>query len=168
MKPIWSPSSRAVALPPLKRKGFSLVEILIAITIATFVLTGATAMFIQFTKTNLSMAARSDFDRQMRVALQNMATDTRVAAAATVSSNSVSLTMPTGSTPQVIYYTYNSGAKELSRSEDNGADQIILNNVSNFSVSQSGDAVSYQVVFSKDVGDRNITLDRNLTFRLRN
>lgn len=168
MKPIWSHSSLAAGSQPRKQKGFSLVEILIAITIATFVLTGSTAMFIQFTKTNLTMAARSDFDRQMRVALQNIAVDTRVAAAAAIKGNVVTLTMPTGSTPQNVYYTYDSQAKELSRAEDTDTDQVILNNVSTFTAAQSGEAVNYQVTFSKDIGDRNITLDRNLTFRLRN
>ncbi|MBK1858565.1 PulJ/GspJ family protein [Cerasicoccus arenae] len=156
-----------MASPHRKAPGFTLVELIIAVTIATFVLTGATAMFIQFTKTNLSMAARSEFDRQMRVTLQTIATDTRVAANATVNGNVVTLTMASG-TPTMIHYTYDASNKRLLRAEDTNADRTMLDNVTTFTASKSNNDVSYDIVFSKHVGDRDITLDRAMTFRMRN
>ncbi|WP_309400407.1 PulJ/GspJ family protein [Cerasicoccus maritimus] len=158
-----------MASPQRRQAGFTLAELLIAVSIATFVLTGAISMFIQFSKTNLSMAARSEFDRQMRTTLQRISADTRVAANASITGNtSIALTLPSGSNPQNIYYQYNSKTQELMRAEGTGDYNMILSNVSNFSVKQSGDTVSYYINFSKDVGDRNITLDRDVSFRMRN
>ncbi len=169
MKQIWLPSSQKVASQHKKQNGFTLTELLIAVTIATFVLTGAISMFIQFSKTNLSMAARSEFDRQMRTTLQQISADTRVAANASITGRtSVALTMPSGSNPQNVYYLYNSKTHELMRAEGTGDYRMLLSNVSTFSVSQSGDSVNYSINFSKDVGDRNITLERDVSFRMRN
>lgn len=165
----WSHSSRKVASLHRKQSGFTLTEVMIAVAIATFVLTGAVSMFIQFSKTNLSMAARSEFDRQMRTTLQQMSVDTRIAATARVSGHSqIALTQPGAASSDIIYYVYDSKTHELKRSVGAGNYRTLLDNVSNFTVNQSGDTVSYSITFSKDVGDRNITLNRDVTFRMRN
>lgn len=169
MKPTWLPSSRKVASAPHKSRGFTLAEILIALTITTFVLAGATSMFITFARTNMTMAARSEYDRQMRTAIQKLADDTREAATTTITKGTeVTLTMPQGETPQVIYYTYDASIDRLLRSEDGGADAVLLRDCTNFSASSTGDSVEYSILFSKEVGGRVIDLDRELTISMRN
>ncbi|MEO0795996.1 MAG: prepilin-type N-terminal cleavage/methylation domain-containing protein [Verrucomicrobiota bacterium] len=165
----WSLSLQKAASARRKQashKGFTLAEILVAIAIAAFILTGATGMFIQFYKTNLTMAARSDFDRQMRMTIQELSDDARMAANASISSGSCTLTMPNGNTPQLIHYIYR--GDNIYRQEDSGDERLLLENVSKFTASQSNDSLSFSVTLSKDIGDRNITLDRDLNIRMRN
>ena len=105
----------------------------------------------------------------MRTTLQQMSMDTRIAATAKVSGNSqIALTKPGAGSSDIVYYVYNSKTHELQRSVGAGTYRTLLDNVTNFTVNQSGDTVNYSITFSKDVGDRNITLDRDVTFRMRN
>lgn len=170
MKPIWSPSSPKAASVQTKRKrGFTLAEMLIAVTIATFVLAGATSMFILFARTNMTMAARSEYDRQLRTVIHRLGEDTREAATARANGNNqIALTMPQGRTPQVIYYTYNAQTDQLTRAEDSGADVVMLRDCTNFSVSVTNDQIVYTIQFSKSIGGQVIDLDRELTITTRN
>lgn len=170
MTPVWLLSLRKEASAPRKGSaGFTLPEILIAITIATFVLAGATSMFITFVRTNMTMAARSEYDRQMRTAIQQIADDSREAANARVTgSTQISLTMNQGETPQVVHYTYDSQAQQLLRSEDAGADAVLLRDCSSFGVSESDGRIFYTVEFSKKIGGQVIDLQRELNLSMRN
>ncbi len=170
MKQTWSPSSPAAASArPDHRRGFTFAEILVAMTIAGFVLAGATSMFIMFARTNMTMAARSEYDRMMRTAVQKISEDTRMAATVTATSKtSVTLTMPAGSTPQLVYYTYDAADDELYRSEDANADVMLLRDCTYFTAGASGDAVTYDIRFSKSIGGQTIDLAREVTISKRN
>ncbi|MGE9296985.1 MAG: PilW family protein [Puniceicoccales bacterium] len=166
---ILSPSSPTGAFPRSKKQqAFSLVELLVAVSIASFVLAGGVAMFLEFTKSNLVMAARSEFDKQMRHSIQLISKDTRLAAnAETSGSGKVKLFMPSGAIPATVTYSVSNGS--LMRQEESDAPRVIMENVSLFNVAvTSGEYVDYSIELDKSVGTREVSIDREVRFNMRN
>lgn len=88
-----------------RRSGFTLVEILVAVTISGFVLAGVLAANLQIMKGGVRAAQYVEMDAQVRRALDFLARDLRTASAITWNNSSdLTLTIPAGSgTAQVTY-----------------------------------------------------------------
>ena len=63
--------------PRHQRAGFTLVELLLAITLTGVVFTMASAAFLRFARVHYSLAAQADLDRQFRYAVNVIADDFR-------------------------------------------------------------------------------------------
>lgn len=101
-----------------RRRGHTLVEVLIAATIASFTLLGVLSSFLFLVRSGTNIRNYSDMESQARKALELFAEDVRQASSISWASNSsVTLTVNT----QPITYTFNSGNSNFTRSHLEGA-----------------------------------------------
>lgn len=94
------------------RRGFTLVEVMIAAGLGGFVLLGVLSTFLFLGRSGANMRNYNDMESQARKSLELFAEDTRQASSVYWTS-STSLTLTVNSVP--ITYTYNSGAGTFTR-----------------------------------------------------
>jgi prepilin-type N-terminal cleavage/methylation domain-containing protein len=85
---------RRCSLP--NERGFTIVELLTAMTIMGIVLGGLTTVFVSGSKAELNTNRRFQAQADGRLALDKLRTDVHCSSAATTTSSSVTLTMPSG------------------------------------------------------------------------
>lgn len=88
------------------RRGFTLVELMIAATLAAFVLTGVLTTYLQLMRSGVRITQYAEMSSQVRRGLERMAGDVRSANAIRWNSSSdITLTIPAldGTTRQVTY-----------------------------------------------------------------
>lgn len=91
---------------PDRRRGFTLVEVLISTTLSAFILAGILSTFLFMGRSGANLSNYSDMESQARKALEMFAEDTRQASSINWNSgNSVTLTV--NSSP--VVYQYDSG-----------------------------------------------------------
>jgi len=95
-----------------KSRGHTLVEVMIAATLAAFTLAGVLSSFLFLGRSGANIQNYSDMESQARKALELFAEDVRQASAITWTSN-VSVTLAVNSQP--ITYTYSSTDKNFVR-----------------------------------------------------
>lgn len=126
-----------------RRQAFSLVEMLMAMTIGSIVLASILATFIGFSKRTQSLGAYTQMNNESRISLEILARDVRSAENVTVATASaLSLVMPTAApyNGHLIEYNYNSILDTFSRVErDSGGNvidtRVLLDGVDIFSFS---------------------------------
>lgn len=100
-----------------RRRGHTLVEVLIAATLASFTLLGVLSSFLFLARSGTNIRNYSDMESQARKALELFAEDVRQASSISWASNSsITLTVNT----QPITYTFNSGNSNFTRSHLDG------------------------------------------------
>jgi prepilin-type N-terminal cleavage/methylation domain-containing protein len=90
----------------VKRRGFTLVELMVAATLGALVLTGVLATNLELLRSGVRVTQYAEMSAQVRRGLQQLEMDLRSASAITWNSASdITLTLPTsdGSTRQVTY-----------------------------------------------------------------
>lgn len=91
------------------RRGFTLVEVMIAASIGTMVLAGVMSTFLMLGRSGANVANYSVMEAQARRALEEFSQDVRMASAITWnSSSSITLTIPNNYAPTsgVVTYAY--------------------------------------------------------------
>lgn len=100
-----------------RRRGHTLVEVLIASTLAAFTLMGVLSSFLFLVRSGTNIRNYSDMESQARKALELFAEDVRQASAITWPSNQ-SVTLTVNSQP--ITYTFNGGNNSFTRTHLEG------------------------------------------------
>lgn len=108
-------------------KGFTLVELMVALAISSIVIASMLSAFLFFSKTSLSMSNYYDMSQQSRNFLQYFARDAREAEEIEWKSDSMFILTSKGTN---IIYTYDSLLKTVSRQNTGHASVILARNVS--------------------------------------
>lgn len=120
-----------------RRRGMSLVELIVSTGVFSAVVAGAIASTILFTKIAADHENRADFTQSMRTGMENLSLDVRNASRVTArDDSSFSLSFPDNST---VSYTYDKKTNAVTRSQ-NGLSRSVFNNVSEFDVLTSADS----------------------------
>lgn len=100
------------------RRGFTLVEVMIAASLGTMVLAGVMSTFLMLGRSGANVANYSVMESQARRALEEFSQDVRMANAITWNSaSSITLTIPNNYAPTagVVTYAYDSSTKKFYR-----------------------------------------------------
>jgi prepilin-type N-terminal cleavage/methylation domain-containing protein len=100
------------------RRGFTLVEVMIAASLGTMVLAGVMSTFLMLGRSGANVANYSVMESQARRALEEFSQDVRMANAITWNStSSITLTIPNNYAPTagVVTYAYDSGSQKFYR-----------------------------------------------------
>lgn len=122
------------------RRGFTLVEVLIATSLATILTLAALTSFLFTIRGERSLANYSEMNAKARKVLEQMGRDFRSAGdvpAGGFTSTSVLIKVPTDSSAtswQDVTWTYDSGAKTVTRTTG-GVSTVYATNVSSFAFS---------------------------------
>lgn len=101
-----------------RNKGFTLVEVLIAAGLASFVMVGILSAFLFLTRAGLSTQNYADMEIQSRTAMEIFAQDVRVAEDIRWnSSTSLTLTVEIDDVTKYFTYAYNSGSATFTRQQ---------------------------------------------------
>lgn len=112
------------------RRGFTLVEVLVATALSSGVLAAVLSTFLFLGRSGANIQNYAAMEAQARTALEQFAEDTRQASSVTwVSSTSLMLTVNT----QLVTYTYNSTAAEFTRQVGTGTATALLGGLTTFS-----------------------------------
>lgn len=126
------------------RRGFTLVEVMIAASIGTMVLAGVMSTFLMLGRSGANVANYSVMESQSRRALEEFSQDLRMASNVTwTSTTSITLTVPNNYTPTLglVTYSYDSTAKTFGRSpadpsSASGTSRVLIRNVVSFAYSR--------------------------------
>lgn len=127
-------------------RGFTLVEVMIGATLASFVLAGALSSFLMLGRSGMNIAYYTQMEAQIRRSLETFSQDLRMSSNVTwYSSSSITMTVPenyTGATPvNTVTYAYDSGANNFYYVPGNNASAtagkvVLLRNVTSFAYSR--------------------------------
>ncbi|MDB6170155.1 MAG: hypothetical protein JWM88_3019 [Verrucomicrobia bacterium] len=101
-----------------RRRGFTLVEVMIAASISTLVLAGVMSSFLMLGRSGANVANYSVMEAQSRRALEEFSQDVRMASAVTWNTGtSITLTVPNNYAPTsgVVTYYYDSTSQSFMR-----------------------------------------------------
>lgn len=108
------------------RRGFSLVEILVASSLATVVMAGVMTAFLFVGRTSVSLRNYADLETQARNAMETFAQDVRMSSGVVWNSaESLTLTIQQGNASVPATYTYNPAARTFSRTIGTTTDILI-------------------------------------------
>lgn len=119
---------------PRRRRGFTLVELLVATSISAFVFAGILAAYL-FVGRNLTRLVNFQHQEvEGRRTLRQMTDDVSAAInLTTATATQLTLTKPTSGGTTTVTYAYSSGARTLTRTDAAGA-QIILSGLTSFTI----------------------------------
>lgn len=121
-----------------KKRGVSLVELIVAVTIFGFVAIGSASSAVLFAKIASSHENQSDFRRDLRIGFEQMAFDVRNANGVSKRANKT-FTLTYNDSPDVRYW-YNTNNEVVYRQETGSPRTVVIHNVSAFDVlTSSGD-----------------------------
>jgi len=119
----------------MNKKGFSLIELMVTITILSIVILGLVTFFTGGTRSWISGQSQIKAQRETRQVMDQMVREIREATLINTSSNSGSLVFTTPFDSGVtITYSYSSIDKKLSRKKGSGPNTTLISNVLNFNV----------------------------------
>jgi prepilin-type N-terminal cleavage/methylation domain-containing protein len=109
-----------------KNAGFSLVEVMVAMTIAMFILASSYATLFSLSKGTESMINFTEMNGQTRVALELFGRDSRMASGvSTATANTFRLEREMGGSPFDVVYTYVPDAKIFRRTVLDAANNVV-------------------------------------------
>jgi len=119
----------------MNKQGFSLIELMVTITILSIIILGLVTFFTGGTRSWISGQSQIKAQRETRQVMDQMVREIREADLIDTSSNSGSLSFTTPfDSGEIIAYSYNSIDKILSRKKGSGPNTPLINNVLNFNV----------------------------------
>ena len=128
-------TSTAASKSRLRRAGFSLVEMLIATTIAGVAMGAVLSSVLFIGRTCISTTDYTDMDAEARRALETFGRDVRMAQDINgYSNNGATLTLPTNSGTTTVTYSYNPGNKTFYRNYGASNQTALIRNIASFSL----------------------------------
>lgn len=130
---ITIPSRTRLRDPAARRRGFTLVEVMVAAGLAGFVLLGVLSTFLFLGRSGANLRNYNDMENEARKALELFAEDTRQASSVYWSSTT-SLTLTVNG--RAITYAYNSGPRTFTRAvpvAGGSSTTILVTGVTDFS-----------------------------------
>jgi Tfp pilus assembly protein PilW len=100
---------------PARADGFSLVELMIGASLASFILAGVLSTFLFLGRSGANVQNYNDMEAQARKALELFAEDTRQASGVTWGSDAFTVALTVGT--NTITYQYNASAARFARQE---------------------------------------------------
>ena len=121
-----------------KRGAFTVVELMLAITIGGIVLAGAATSVNMWARSSMAVGNYADMSGSCRRALDIFATDVRMANGVTVSTASTFTfsAFDSGTSSVIVSYVFDDTSDTLTRTYD-GVSRVILENVENFALTYS-------------------------------
>jgi prepilin-type N-terminal cleavage/methylation domain-containing protein len=119
------------------RKGFTLLELLVAMGISSMLLIGIFSSAIFISRSSLATTDYAGMDSEARIALEVFAREVRMASnVSSFSSDSVTLTVQNGGTSYDVTYTYVPGIKAFYRAYGTADQQLLVSGITNFQFSR--------------------------------
>jgi len=119
----------------MNKKGVSLIELMVTISILSVIILGLVTFFTGGTRSWISGQSQIKAQRETRQVMDRMVREIREANLIDTSSNSGSLSFTTPfDSGEIITYSYNSINKSLSLKKGSGPNITLINNVLNFNV----------------------------------
>jgi Tfp pilus assembly protein PilW len=125
-----SGQGRLVSLQPSGENGFTLVELMIGASLASFILAGVLSTFLFMGRSGANVQNYNDMESQARNALEYFAEDTRQASGVVWGSDSNTMTLTVSGSP--VMYTYNPTARTFSR-RDGTSTRVLVTGITSFS-----------------------------------
>jgi len=101
-----------------RRAGFTLVELLVAMSISTMIVAGVMTTFLSLSRTSLRLGSYNDMESETRKGLELFGRDARMANTIVWNSaTDISLTIPATGPDETYRYAYNSTARTFTRTE---------------------------------------------------
>jgi prepilin-type N-terminal cleavage/methylation domain-containing protein len=101
---------------PNRRSGFTLVEVMIAMSLSLIILAGVMTTYLFIMRAGFSTMSYADMENQSRIGLELFARDARMAKTITWNSaNSITLVIPTSAADLSYLYQYNATAATFTR-----------------------------------------------------
>ncbi|MDO8540547.1 MAG: prepilin-type N-terminal cleavage/methylation domain-containing protein [Opitutaceae bacterium] len=154
-----------------RRRGFTLVEIMVSTGLSTIVMTGVLSSFILMGKNSYNAANYSVMEAESRRALETFTEEARMASNITwTSSNSVTLSVVNDTSTYLVTYAYDTGSsgstakcfyRRLGDSSSTQPAQILVRSVTDFAFRR------YKVVNGSDFSAANDLETKQLQITLR-
>ncbi|HLP08440.1 MAG TPA: prepilin-type N-terminal cleavage/methylation domain-containing protein [Opitutaceae bacterium] len=114
------------------RRGVTLVELMIAMAISGLVLAGVMSTYLFIARSSIRVSNYTDMEREATLSLEKLGREVRMAEKLVSTGtpvNAVTLTIPnsSGTGTHAVTYTYDSGARTLSRTSGTETTVIIRN-----------------------------------------
>ncbi len=114
--------------------GFTLVELLISLSLSTAIMAGVMTTFLALTRTSLRLGSYDSMEGEARKGLELFGRDARMASAIVWNSaTDISLTVPTAASEETYRYVYSTVARTFTRTRTAplpaGAAQVLFSNV---------------------------------------
>lgn len=154
-----------------RRRGFTLVEILVTTSLSTIVMTGVLSSFVLMGQNSFNAANYSVMEAESRRALETFTQEARMAKNLTwISANQVTLSVVNEAGTYAVTYTYDSGStgatakcfhRRLGSAASTAPAQILVRNVTDFAFRR------YKVVNGSDFSASNDLETKQLQITLR-
>lgn len=122
---------------PDRRRGFTLVEVMVSAGLAAFVLTGVLTCFLMLGRSGANLVNYTDMESEARSGLELFAEDCRMASDIVWNSvNSITLVVPASGTNERYTYAYDPDSQQLTRQRTGpttGTTRVLISGISAFS-----------------------------------
>ena len=116
-------------------RGFTLVEMIVTLTLTVFIIGGLTSSYMFLMKSSVSMGNYSDMNTQSRIGLEKFGRDVRMATQVyTMTSTQLDIDVATTTGTKSVRYTYDSTEKQFLQ-VIGGISIPLLRDVQNFTIS---------------------------------
>lgn len=97
-----------------RRRGFTLVEVMITLTLTVMIISGLTSSYMFMIKSSVSVGNYADMNSQSRIGLEKFGRDVRMASAVyTMTSSLLDIDVSTTTVTKRVIYQYDSGNKQF-------------------------------------------------------
>lgn len=122
-----------------RRTGFTLVELLISLSLSTAIMAGVLTTFVSLTRTSLRLGNYDSMESEARKGLELFGRDARMASAIVWdSATDISLTVPTAGSNETYRYVYSTSARTFTRTRTAplplGTAQTLFSNVDGLNI----------------------------------
>lgn len=144
-----------------RRRGITLVELLIAVGLSSVILTGVMSSFAFLSRGTIVTSDYADMDRQARYALEQFAREVRMASdVSNFTTDSVTLTVKDGATSYTVNYTHVPALRAFYRAYGTADQKLLISGVDAFQLQRY---TLLQTPATNDLETKQLQLDLRAT-----